>query len=59
VAAVAGGALVTVGAIAERFTVFRAGARSAARPQDTVEPQRERLRRGARSQSAAPAHLKW
>jgi subtilisin family serine protease len=46
-AAVAGGLLVTVGAAAERWTVFRAGVRSAARPQDTVEPQRARIARGA------------
>jgi hypothetical protein len=44
-AAIAGGALVTAGALAERFTVFRAGSRSAERPQDTVDPQRERIRR--------------
>jgi hypothetical protein len=38
---VAGG-LLTAGAIAERWTVFRAGFASAARPQDTIEPQRAR-----------------
>jgi hypothetical protein len=43
-AAIAGGALVNAGALAERWTIFRAGARSAARPRDTVDPQRARLR---------------
>jgi hypothetical protein len=46
-AAVAGGLLVTAGAIAERWTVFRAGSRSAARPEDTVAPQRARIDRRA------------
>lgn len=46
-AAVAGGLLVSAGAVAERFTVFRAGKRSALRPQDTVDPQRARVQRGA------------
>ena len=45
-AAVAGGLLVSAGAVAERFTVFRAGKRSALRPQDTVAPQRARIDRG-------------
>lgn len=61
-AAVAGGALVTAGALAERFTVFRAGSESAKRPQDTVGPQRERIRSGlargaarALSRRAVPA----
>jgi polysulfide reductase-like protein len=45
-AAVAGGLLVSAGALAERFTVVRAGTRSAARPQDTVAPQRSRIERG-------------
>jgi hypothetical protein len=45
-AAVLGGALLTAGAIAERWTVFLAGRRSAARPQDTVRPQRARIARG-------------
>ena len=44
--AVAGAALLTAGAIAERWTVFRAGSRSAARPEDTVAPQRGRIERG-------------
>ncbi len=42
-AAIAGAAFITGGAIAERWAVFRAGFQSAARPQDTVDPQRERL----------------
>jgi hypothetical protein len=45
-AAVAGGALLTAGAIAERWSVFRAGFQSAARPQDTVGPQRARIAAG-------------
>jgi formate-dependent nitrite reductase membrane component NrfD len=45
-AAVAGAALLTAGAIAERWTIFRAGFQSAARPQDTVDPQRARIERG-------------
>jgi hypothetical protein len=42
-AAVGGAALITGGAIAERWAVFRAGFQSAARPQDTVDPQRRRV----------------
>jgi hypothetical protein len=42
-AAVAGG-LLSGGAIAERWAIFRAGFASAARPQDTIDPQRARLR---------------
>jgi formate-dependent nitrite reductase membrane component NrfD len=45
-AAVAGGLLVSAGALAERWTVFQAGKRSAQRPQDTVAPQRARIDRG-------------
>jgi hypothetical protein len=44
-AAIGGAALLTAGAVAERWTVFRAGAQSAARPQDTVAPQRARIER--------------
>ena len=44
-AAVAGGALLTAGAICERWSVFLAGKQSAADPSHTVEPQRERLHR--------------
>jgi hypothetical protein len=40
---VAGG-LLSGGAIAERWAIFRAGFASAARPQDTIDPQRARLR---------------
>ena len=43
-AAVAGGAMVLAGALAERFSVFRAGFQSAADPRYTVGPQRERGR---------------
>ena len=45
-AGIAGGLLVTAGAIAERWTVFGAGKRSAARPQDTIDPQRARIAHG-------------
>jgi Polysulphide reductase, NrfD len=47
--AVAGGALLTAGAVAERWSVFRAGFQSVARPQDTVVPQQRTraLRRAA------------
>jgi hypothetical protein len=55
-AAIAGGLLVTAGAIAERWTVFRAGSQSALRPEDTVAPQRARVdrdqNRGASRDSA-------
>jgi formate-dependent nitrite reductase membrane component NrfD len=58
-AAVIGGTLLTGGAVAERWTVFRAGSASAARPQDTIDPQRARIDRGdtrgaARSASRRP-----
>jgi DMSO reductase anchor subunit len=42
-AAVAAGALVTAGAVLARWSVFRAGFRSAAEPRHTVAPQRARL----------------
>jgi hypothetical protein len=44
--AVAGGALLSAGAVAERWAIFRAGFQSAARPQDTIDPQRARIREG-------------
>lgn len=44
--AAAGGALLTAGAVAERWAIFRAGFGSAARPQDTIDPQRARIRDG-------------
>jgi hypothetical protein len=47
-AAVAGGALVTAGAILTRWSVFRAGFQSARRPQDIVGPQRDSVARGER-----------
>jgi DMSO reductase anchor subunit len=43
-AAVAGGALVLAGAVLERWSVYRAGFRSARDPKYTVMPQRERQR---------------
>ena len=44
-AAAAGGALLLAGAVCERWSIFRAGFQSAADPQYTVDPQRERLER--------------
>jgi hypothetical protein len=44
--AIAGGALLTAGAVCERWSVFRAGFQSAADPRFTVGPQRERIARG-------------
>jgi hypothetical protein len=44
-AALAGAALVTAGSICERWSVFKAGFQSAARPQDTIGPQRARIDR--------------
>jgi formate-dependent nitrite reductase membrane component NrfD len=41
--AVAAGGLLTAGAVLERWSVFRAGTRSAEDPRATVQPQRERL----------------
>jgi hypothetical protein len=59
-AARAGGALVAAGALAGRWSVFRAGFRSAADPKQVVRPQRERIERGdtrgaARREPALPA----
>jgi hypothetical protein len=51
-AAVAGGALLAAAALTERWSVFRAGFASAARAEDTVLPQRERISSG-RSAGAA------
>ncbi len=51
-AAIAGGALLSAGAVAERLAIFRAGFRSAARPQDTVAPQRRRIDAGQRPGAA-------
>ncbi len=45
-AAVAGGALLAGGALAARWSVFRAGFQSAADPTYTVAPQRERIAAG-------------
>jgi hypothetical protein len=45
-AVVAGGALVASGALALRWSVFKAGSQSAADPNQTVVPQRERIERG-------------
>lgn len=45
--ALAGGALLTAGALAERWSVFRAGFQSVARPQDTVVPQQRTRARAA------------
>lgn len=43
-AAVLGGALTLGGALAKRWSVFKAGFQSARDPKYTVKPQRERLR---------------
>jgi formate-dependent nitrite reductase membrane component NrfD len=51
-AAVTGGALLSAGAVAERWAIFRAGFQSAARPQDTIDPQRKRIREGRRKGAA-------
>jgi DMSO reductase anchor subunit len=45
-AAVAGGAMLLAGAVAERFSVFKAGFQSASDPKYTVEPQRRRVSGG-------------
>jgi hypothetical protein len=45
-AAVAGGALVAAGAMAARWSVYKAGFSSAADPKYVVKPQRERVDRG-------------
>jgi hypothetical protein len=42
-AAISGGLALSAGALAERWTIFRAGFESATRPQDTIDPQRARL----------------
>ena len=44
--ALAGAALVTAGSVCERWSVFKAGLQSAARPDDTLVDQRERVERG-------------
>ena len=59
-AALCAAALLTGGALAERWAVFRAGFQSAARPQDTVDPQRGRIEAGqtrgaARREARTPA----
>jgi hypothetical protein len=45
-AAIAAGVLINAGALSARWSIFKAGFRSAARADDTVLPQRERIRRG-------------
>jgi len=51
-AAVAGSALVSAGALCARWSVFKAGSQSAANPDHTVVPQRERIERGRAPGSA-------
>lgn len=46
VGAVLGGATILLGAMSERWAVFRAGSQSAADPKYTVRPQRERVEAG-------------
>ena len=53
--ATAGGALLAAGALAERWAIFRAGFQSAARPEDTVDPQRARILAGEASGAARRA----
>ncbi|MGI8411138.1 MAG: NrfD/PsrC family molybdoenzyme membrane anchor subunit [Solirubrobacteraceae bacterium] len=53
--AATGGALIMGGALAGRFSVFRAGFQSARDPQQVNRPQRERIRSGA-SRGAAIRH---
>jgi formate-dependent nitrite reductase membrane component NrfD len=48
----AGGGLLLAGALAERFSIFRAGFQSAADPKHTVGPQREAIEHGARRGAA-------
>jgi Polysulphide reductase, NrfD len=51
-AAVGAGALLTIGAVATRWSVFKAGFRSAADPKYVVGPQRAGIRRGLRKGAA-------
>ncbi len=51
-AAVAGGALLTAGALGARWSVFKAGFESAADPKYVVGPQRRRISRGERAGAA-------
>ena len=53
--AIAAGALLTVGALATRWAVFKAGFQSAADPKYVVGPQREAIEQGRR-QGAARRH---
>jgi hypothetical protein len=46
-AAVTGGALVNVGALLARWSVYKAGFQSAANPAHVIDPQRRRIRSGA------------
>jgi hypothetical protein len=50
-AAVAGGALMLAGALATRWSIYKAGFQSAADPKYVVEPQRARM--AARAEAAA------
>jgi len=45
-AAIASGALINVGALCARWSIYKAGFASAARPDDTVVPQRRRITAG-------------
>jgi hypothetical protein len=51
-AAVAGGALLSAGALATRWSIFRAGFASAGDPAAVIGPQRERIERGERPGAA-------
>ncbi len=61
VAAVAGGALLSAGALATRWSIFKAGFESASDPRYTIGPQRDRVERGispgaSRSEARVPGH---
>jgi hypothetical protein len=52
---VAGGALLLAGALATRWSVYKAGFASARDPKATIAPQRERVQRGERRGAARTA----
>jgi hypothetical protein len=51
-AAIAGGALLSAGALSARWSVFKAGSQSAANPEYAVRPQRGGIERGERRGAA-------
>jgi hypothetical protein len=56
-AAIGAGALLTTGAVLTRWSIFKAGSRSAAHPEASVKPQRERIERGDTA-GAVRVHLR-